>query len=286
LTLTGAGAATFASTLTSTGLLTASSGAQVSDGSASSPSVRFVSEATGLFKAGTAKLGFAVAGLTSMVLLKNPDGNPVLGPESANPQMSFGDPAYGGFVLVNGTNYGTDKGDVLVTGRSGGTGPGVGDVLIRSYDGTNTYVNATFKAGGEVNVARSGLTVGAPTGGDKGVGKINVAGDIYKNNTAYNNPDYVFETAYEGTPRSPAPEGYRIRPLAEVEQFTKEHLHLPGISREASGMFARGDMLLEKVEELFLHAFDQQRQLRSLAAENQLLREQMQALRSPAAVPA
>lgn len=125
-----------------------------------------------------------------------------------------------------------------------------------------------------------------PTGGKKGAGTINLAGDVYRNNSAYTNPDYVFETAYEGTPRSPAPEGYRFRPLAEVAQFTREHLHLPGISREASGMFARADMLLEKVEELYLHAFDLAGRIATLESENQNLHEQVRALRGAMGVPA
>lgn len=43
-----------------------------------------------------------------------------------------------------------------------------------------------------------GIQVGSPTGGDKGSGTINVSGDIYKNNTAYTNPDYVFEQYFGG----------------------------------------------------------------------------------------
>src|SRR5690606_28048728 len=39
----------------------------------------------------------------------------------------------------------------------------------------------------------SGLQIGSPTGGDKGAGTINVATNIYKNNTAYTNPDYALE---------------------------------------------------------------------------------------------
>ena len=39
---------------------------------------------------------------------------------------------------------------------------------------------------------QGGLVLGAATGGQKGLGSINLAADIYKNNTAFTNPDYVF----------------------------------------------------------------------------------------------
>lgn len=37
----------------------------------------------------------------------------------------------------------------------------------------------------------AGIQVGTPTGGDKGAGTGNFAGDVYKNNSAYTNPDYA-----------------------------------------------------------------------------------------------
>jgi len=105
--------------------------------------------------------------------------------------------------------------------------------------------------------AVGGLQMGSPTGGDKGVGTINVATDIFKNNTAYTNPDYVFELEYLHQALTPVRKDYEgLQSLYDIERFTRKWYHLPGISRDVSGIFERGDMLLEKVEETYLHLFD------------------------------
>ena len=109
-----------------------------------------------------------------------------------------------------------------------------------------------------------GLQLGGPTGGDKGTGTLNVATDIYKNDTAYTNPDYVFELAYLNKAVN-IREGYEgVLPLREVEQFAQEHYYLPGVSREASGIFERGDIVLEKVEEAYLYLFDHESRIEAL----------------------
>lgn len=115
----------------------------------------------------------------------------------------------------------------------------------------------------------AGVQVGSPTGGDKGAGTINVAGDIYKNDTAYTNPDYVFEHEYTGQiARFTATAGdYRGRlPLSELRAYTREHLRLPGISDEPMGMFERGDKALEKIEELTLYILDLHEEIQKLKA--------------------
>lgn len=115
----------------------------------------------------------------------------------------------------------------------------------------------------------NGVAVGNPTGGEKGLGTINLAGDIYKNNTAYTNPDYVFELAYCGEivkfKDNPGANDYALMTLDEIEAYTREHLQLPRISR-AMGAFERSDAILEKVEEIYLHLFNHHKQLQKLAA--------------------
>ncbi|MBI4502417.1 MAG: hypothetical protein HY700_14805 [Gemmatimonadetes bacterium] len=202
-----------------------------------------------------------------LAIVTTANSQPIVGPVDNTKQFGFGDLTKGAFILVDGTASSSDKGDVLLTGHTGG---GSGCVKIRTYDGTTTLLRSTFTAEG-------GLMVGNPSGG-AGAGNINVSGDVFKNGSAYTNPDYVFELAYEGKARSPAPKDYRLQSLAETEQFTREHFHLPGISREASGAFARTDMVLEKVEELFLHAFAQEHRLLALEDENRALRAQVDAL--------
>lgn len=107
----------------------------------------------------------------------------------------------------------------------------------------------------------AGLQVGAPIGGDKGVGTINVAGDIYKNNTAYTNPDYVFELYFTGkieqfkaNPGAILYEG--LKTIDELKSVAKKTFRLPGIINSGMGIFKRSDFVLEKIEELHLYIFE------------------------------
>lgn len=109
--------------------------------------------------------------------------------------------------------------------------------------------------------ASGGFYAAGATGGDKGNGSINVSADIYKNNTAYTNPDYVFEAIFTGdvkkflgNPGARAfrddfmSRGGRIRTIDEDRAYAREHLHLPGIGRFAAGAFDRADMALQEIE--------------------------------------
>lgn len=116
----------------------------------------------------------------------------------------------------------------------------------------------------ELNVATTivgGLVSGSATGGNKGNGTINIASDIYKNNTAYTNPDYVFEAIFTGdvqrfldNPGAVAfrdefiRNGKRLLTIDEDRAFAREHLHLPGIGRGTAGAFGRADMALREIE--------------------------------------
>ncbi len=109
-----------------------------------------------------------------------------------------------------------------------------------------------------------GLQIGSPTGGDNGAGTINAAGDIYKNNTAYTNPDYVFEQAFTGEITryidNPGAQDYRRMSLAEIRDYAREHLSLPGFHGKR-GIFERSDKVLEAIEDIYLHLFEIGRQL-------------------------
>ena len=71
-------------------------------------------------------------------------------------------------------------------------------------------------------------------------------------------PDYVFG------------EGYRLRPLAEVEEYVKEHSHLPDVpsaaevAAEGADLGEMNKVLLQKVEELTLYIIDLQRQINEM----------------------
>lgn len=114
-----------------------------------------------------------------------------------------------------------------------------------------------------------GLQIGAPTGGDKGTGTINVATDIYKNNSAYNNPDYVFEHYFTGVineyAKSEGASEYKgLQTLEDVRGFVEKNLHLPQIPKKEMGIFQRGDKALELIEELFLYTFELKDAIRHL----------------------
>ena len=73
-----------------------------------------------------------------------------------------------------------------------------------------------------------GLTVGTPTGGQKGVGTINVSSAYYVNNTALTVPDWVFEMYFLGA-TYPDRELYT---LEETSEAIEEDHSLPWITAE------------------------------------------------------
>jgi hypothetical protein len=115
-------------------------------------------------------------------------------------------------------------------------------------------------AAGSLTVSAS-LLVGSPTGGALGAGKINVSGGIYLNNSAYTNPDYVFEHHFTGKIEKyadrPRASDYRGRlAIDELERHVAAHLRFPGIGDEPADIFERGDIALEKLEEQALYLFE------------------------------
>jgi hypothetical protein len=79
---------------------------------------------------------------------------------------------------------------------------------------------------------------------------------------AYTNwPDYVFQPTY------------RLRPLSEVEQYIKQHNHLPEVPSaeevEKNGIDVGENqaMLLKKIEELTMYVIEQNKKIEALEAE-------------------
>lgn len=78
--------------------------------------------------------------------------------------------------------------------------------------------------------------------------------------------DYVFD------------EDYRLRPLTEVEQFIREHRHLPGVTPAAEiqkdGLQVSKQMteMMEKIEELTLYILELNKRLEQLERENAALK--------------
>jgi hypothetical protein len=130
-----------------------------------------------------------------------------------------------------------------------------------------TFDATTFK------FLTGGLQLGAPTGGDKGAGTANFAGDIYKNNTAYANPDYVLEhwatgriEKFAGNEGASTYKG--LKPLSSVERFVRKNFVLPRIAefrrKKERGLFAGADAMLASLEEAYLYIFDIERRLEAL----------------------
>ena len=143
----------------------------------------------------------------------------------------------------------------------------VGPVRFLSYtSGGGLILNAPTQ------ILANGLQVGAPTGGQLGSGWINVASGVKLNNTAYTNPDYVFEHFYRGAitkfaQNRGASDYPGLWPLTDVEAFARRHWQLPLMAMHPDGdLFERGDLLMASVEQAFLYLFDIEKRLKAVEA--------------------
>jgi len=102
--------------------------------------------------------------------------------------------------------------------------------------------------------------------------EVVITGTLVVNNTEMNVPDYVFEP------------GYKLKTLAEVDQFIAENGHLPGVPSAADVAETGLDMTrmqlaqLEKIEELTLHSISQDKQLSAQQEEIAQLRAMVETL--------
>lgn len=158
------------------------------------------------------------------------------------------------------------------------SGPLMQFVSTQPWSSTGTGARIEFYAN-EDNVTspaiqvyiQNGVLIGVPTGLFKGQGTINAAGDIYKNNSAYTNPDWLLELWATGrieryAANVPETSEARIFPLAYVESYSRENLRLPGIPDSPMGVFQRADALLEWVERLVVYAIEQEKRIARLEA--------------------
>jgi hypothetical protein len=168
------------------------------------------------------------------------------------------------------------------------TGASIATVWLRTSNGGTTKEQIEMADGFGTKITGTGVQVGAPTGGAKGSGSINVAADIYKNNTAYTNPDYVFEHWATGAvlkhadkPGALAYSG--LMPLEDLKAFTRATLHLPRFGPNAEhGLFSGGDSLLASLEEAYLYIFQLEERIKKLEAlEERLQKLERQLERNP-----
>ena len=141
--------------------------------------------------------------------------------------------------------------------------------LIYSHS-TNLFAFAVGASGTPRITIGTGFQVGSPTGGDKGDGTANFAGDIFKNNSAYTNPDYVLEMWHTGKIEkfkdNEGAKDYKLPSIEEIEKTMRETYRLPRMSDAAMGSFARQDWMLEKMEEAFICIIDLKKEIQLLQA--------------------
>jgi hypothetical protein len=105
--------------------------------------------------------------------------------------------------------------------------------------------------------------------------KLDIAGKLRANEVTVNTTgaDFVFEN------------NYKLCPLADLENFIKQHKHLPEISpaieMQTNGM-SMGEMqtrLLQKIEELTLYSIEQDKKLKEQAGQNAKLQKEIKELK-------
>lgn len=170
---------------------------------------------------------------------------------------------------------------------SGGTGGGVtaatfslthtGTASSASLDAQTLTLsgsagNMALSLQGSLTISSSGFVMGAPTGGNKGAGTINIAGDIYKNNTAYTNPQWALKHYFTGAVDTSgpyeAPAWYTgLCSIDEHRAITRATYDLPLMREEQdAGLCRRGDLLLASVEEAYLYIYQLHDRIAALEA--------------------
>jgi len=167
--------------------------------------------------------------------------------------------------------------------------PEKGDVYVDESTGDiYTYVNnkwtnktmnrgAWFNRGGAVATSNTDdmyvmsnwVGIGTDAGQSASTERLFVNGTIRTTNSSY--ADYVFEDYLDGS--SKLNSDYKFKSLSEVEKFIKTNKHLPGVTGindlekvETGYAFDISELSiqsLEKIEELYLHTIEQQKQLES-----------------------
>jgi len=199
----------------------------------------------------------------------------------------------------------TVKGNVRTEGNNHTTGNAV-------VDGSTTTgtlsVGTTANVGGLATVSGLNVTNNATVTGNVGIGKVptgfdlDVAGESnfdgrVKIGAANFPTDISYELAVGGGIRAeevfvdlqPWPDyvfekGYELKPLTEVENFINAEKHLPGVSSAktiAENGLNLGEMQkmqMEKIEELYLHLIEMDKQMKTLKAENESLKAKVERL--------
>ena len=139
-----------------------------------------------------------------------------------------------------------------------------------SVVGGNSY--GIYQDGNAQNYFAGTVGIGTPSPTER----LHVIGNILATGTI--TPDYVFQKYYDG--ESALKADYSMATLSEIEAFTRANKHLPGVP-SAQEVEDKGGILvnrateinLEKIEELYLHTIEQQKQIELLQAQVKALLE-------------
>ena len=190
-------------------------------------------------------------------------------------------------VTIRTTNQGTDG---LVVAHPAGafvslrpnTATANSNPLVQAGDAALIFGQGTADTGalviGQYATSAKGIRITAA--GNVGIGIINPTSALAVNGTisakeikvVANPADYVFA------------DGYRLRPLAEVEAYIAAHKHLPGVAsakeQEEQGVLVTDLMRahLEKIEELTLYAIQMKDENAKLREQNAVLEKRMRAI--------
>ncbi|MEJ8591338.1 hypothetical protein JSO54_08825 [Riemerella anatipestifer] len=134
----------------------------------------------------------------------------------------------------------------------------------------NDETIAVFYSGVDLSSNKVGIGTTAPTEKLEVAGNVKATGFIGANAAIF--PDYVFQKYYTGTSSLKA--DYSFKTLSQVEDFVKTNGHLPGYL-SASKIKEQGyiDLMatqltnVEKIEELYLHLLEKDKEVKELKAE-------------------
>ncbi|USL95925.1 hypothetical protein D1J36_002100 [Riemerella anatipestifer] len=126
-----------------------------------------------------------------------------------------------------------------------------------------------------------GIGVEAPAEKLEVAGNVKATGFIGSNASIF--PDYVFQKYYTGTSSIKA--DYSFKTLSQVEDFVKANGHLPGYQSAAEikkqgyvDIMATQLTNVEKIEELYLHLLEKDKEVKDLKAKNEELESRLQKL--------